>query len=172
MNKRILIVDDEPEVLEAVGSLVRHEGYDVMLAQSGERALEILSRRTFDLVRTDLLMSGMSGREVLDAVKKQYPDIKVVLFTGYIDDEGKENLLDLKTDGHLVKPIDVLKMKALLATLLQEKETIGGIVVAVDEDSQRGRAQGCTGQRPFLPCASAPLLLCNGAPDSTRMTRF
>ena len=89
MNKTILIVDDEPVVLETVATLVRHEGYDVMLAESGKRALEILAERSFDLVMTDLLMHEITGWQVLAATKQQYPDTKVIVFTGYVDEQGK-----------------------------------------------------------------------------------
>jgi len=77
MKKSILIVDDEPDVLEAVSTLVRHEGYDVMLANSGERAIEILARRSFDLIMTDLSMPGITGWQLLEAAKKQYESPRV-----------------------------------------------------------------------------------------------
>ena len=133
-KKTILIIDDEPEVLQAVATLVRHEGYDVMLAESGEKTLGILTRRSFDLILTDLMMPGNTGWQVLEAAKQQYPDIKVVVFTGYIDDQGEAMLVDRNTDGFLVKPIDVAKMRSLLASLLGDEELIGGRIVAVDDE--------------------------------------
>jgi putative two-component system response regulator len=135
MKKSILIVDDEPDVLEAVSTLVRHEGYDVMLANSGERAIEILARRSFDLIMTDLSMPGITGWQLLEAAKKQYPDIKVVVFTGYVDEQGESILIDRNADGFLVKPIDVPKMQALLSSLLGDDEVIGANIIAVDDES-------------------------------------
>ena len=110
MNKTILIVDDEPVVLETVATLVRHEGYDVMLAESGKRALEILAERSFDLVMTDLLMHEITGWQVLAATKQQYPDTKVIVFTGYVDEQGEALLVDRKADGFLVKPLRLEKL--------------------------------------------------------------
>jgi two-component system cell cycle response regulator len=134
MNKTILIVDDEPAVLDAVSRLVRHEGYDVMLAESGEAALAILAKRAFDLVMTDLMMPGITGWEVLEATKKQYPQTKVVVFTGYINEQGESLLVDRNADGFLVKPLRLEKLKNLLAALLQEEEIVGGRIFAVDDE--------------------------------------
>ena len=134
MNKTILIVDDEAAVLEAVSALVRHEGYDVMLAESGERALEILTKRSFDLVMTDLLMHEVTGWQVLEATKQQYPDTKVIVFTGYVDEQGEALLVDRKADGFLVKPLRLAKLTKMLAGLLQDEEIVGGRIIAVDDE--------------------------------------
>ncbi|MBS14084.1 MAG: hypothetical protein CME19_21120 [Gemmatimonadetes bacterium] len=128
-RKTILIVDDEPEVLDAVSTLVRHEGYDVMLAETGEQALSILARRTFDLIKTDLMIPEISGWQLLEAAKQQYPDIKVVVLTGYIDEQGESILLYRNADGFLVKLIDVPKMKSLLQNLLSGDDIIGATTV-------------------------------------------
>ena len=134
MKKTILIVDDEPEVLKAVSQLVRAEGYDVMLAESGDRALGILTRRSFDLILTDLMMPGINGWQLLEAAKREYPDTKVVVLTGYIDQQGESILVDRNADGYLVKPIDVAKLRALLSNLLDGDEVIGAHVSVVDDD--------------------------------------
>ena len=134
MKKTILIVDDEPEVLKTIASLVQNEGHDVVRAESGERALEILAKRNFDLVLTDLVMPGISGWQLLEAAKKEYPFIKVAVLTGYIDQEGEEILTNKNIDGYLVKPVDVRKLQDLLASLLEGEDIIGGHVVAIDDD--------------------------------------
>jgi len=135
MNKSILIVDDEPAVLDAVSKLVRHEGYDVMLADSGEKAVAILAKRSFDLVMTDLMMPGMTGWEVLDTVKQNYPRTKVVMFTGYIDEQGEALLVNRKADSFLTKPLRLEKVRNLLKGLLQAEEVVGGRIIAVDDDT-------------------------------------
>ena len=134
MVKTILIVDDEPSVLEVVGNLVRNEGYEVEVAGSGEDALNLLTHREFDLILTDLMMPGITGWQVLEVAKQKYPGIKVIVFTGFVDEEGEAILIDRKADGFLTKPIDVPLMQSLLTSLLLGDDVIGASVVAVDDD--------------------------------------
>jgi DNA-binding NtrC family response regulator len=80
----ILIVDDEPEMLFSLKSLLRHE-FDVHLARGGAEALEILKTTPIHLIMTDQRMPEMSGVEVLKHVKVEYPAAIRVIFTGYAD---------------------------------------------------------------------------------------
>ena len=134
MNKTILIVDDEPEVLQAVSRLVKNLGYEVLAANNGEEALNILAGNTVDLVLTDLMMPGITGWQLLDEIKKQQPETMVVLFTGYIDQQGEAMLVDRKADGFLVKPIDLKKVRTLLASLLKTEAILGSEIIAVDDE--------------------------------------
>jgi CheY-like chemotaxis protein len=135
MNKTILIVDDEPAVRDVVSKLVENEGYDAVLADSGESAFALLAKQSFDLVMTDLMMPGVTGWEVLDTVKQNNPRTKVVVFTGYIDEQGEALLVDRKADGFLTKPIRLDKLRNLLSALLLAEEVVGGRIIAVDDDT-------------------------------------
>jgi len=105
-----------------------------VLAESGERALEILTKRSFDLVMTDLLMHEVTGWQVLETTKRQYPDTKVIVFTGYVDEHGEALLVDRKADGFLVKPIEIEKLRKMLSGLLLDEEVVGGRIIAVDDE--------------------------------------
>ncbi len=80
---RILIVDDEEILREAIGMIVESEGYQATCAQNGSEALEIVRRQPFDLVITDMKMPGLDGMEVLREVKLLAPNIKVIIITGF-----------------------------------------------------------------------------------------
>lgn len=82
MNK-ILVIDDEPIVRTSCQRTLAPEGYDVTLTASGKEGLEMLEKETFGLVLLDLKMPDMDGIEVLDNIKKRWPDTKVVMVTGY-----------------------------------------------------------------------------------------
>lgn len=133
MDKRILIVDDEPDILEVVSAIIKHQGHEVVTAGSGEAALDILAKRSFDLVMTDLMMPGITGWQLLEKIKAKTPNTLVVVFTGYIDDQGESILTDRKADGFLTKPLDIPKLQALLESLLVEEEVIGASAVIVDD---------------------------------------
>jgi len=79
----VLIVDDDPEVRQLIIDIVTKQGCEGTAVGSGERALEELERRNFDLVFVDLVLSGLSGLEVLRAVKASGASTVVAVVTGY-----------------------------------------------------------------------------------------
>lgn len=80
---QILIVDDEMNYREVFTLILRGEGYITETAASAEEAIEKLERSHYDIVLTDLVMSGMDGIELLDIIKEKYEDIEVIIVTGY-----------------------------------------------------------------------------------------
>lgn len=83
MNETILVVDDDRSNRVTLDRLLRREGFSVMQAESGREAMEVLRERAVDLVLTDLKMPGMSGLDLLKAVRAVDPDIEVVVMTAY-----------------------------------------------------------------------------------------
>lgn len=79
----ILIVDDEQSVRTSLERVIYKEGYTTFLAANGVEAEEILARENISLVLTDMLMPGMSGNDLLKSVKKNWPEIEVVVLTGH-----------------------------------------------------------------------------------------
>ncbi len=82
-HRRILIVDDEPQVLTFLDDLFRTEGWRVQTADSGSSGIEKLEQNRFDIVLTDLKMPGPDGIEVLRIAKKLQADAEVIMMTGY-----------------------------------------------------------------------------------------
>lgn len=80
---KILLVDDEKEYLDVIQLILESNQFKVKTVSSGQEALKILKDESFDLVITDLIMPEMTGLELLEAIKKTYSDIEVILFTGY-----------------------------------------------------------------------------------------
>ena len=81
--ERVLVVDDEAVIREGMKRILGGEGFQVDVSASGHAALERLQEEDFDLVITDLKMPGMSGMEVLKAIKILQPEIPVIIITGY-----------------------------------------------------------------------------------------
>ncbi|MGU3782018.1 HD domain-containing phosphohydrolase [Burkholderia metallica] len=81
----ILLVDDEPSLLSALRRVFRPAGYEILTAESGEAALEILASREVDLIVSDMRMPGMSGAEFLARARARYPDTMRILLTGYAE---------------------------------------------------------------------------------------
>jgi HD-like signal output (HDOD) protein len=87
MNKKILLVDDEKQILGAFRRLFCDSNYEIFLADSGEKALEILENRDMNLLITDIRMPLMDGYQLLKKVRNQYPYIIRVILSGYTDRE-------------------------------------------------------------------------------------
>src|SRR5258708_2162678 len=79
----ILVIDDEPAVRETLAEMLELMGHRVVLADSGQSALQLLSANDCELVFTDLAMPDMDGWETSREIRKRWPDMNVVLVTGY-----------------------------------------------------------------------------------------
>jgi DNA-binding NarL/FixJ family response regulator len=99
----ILLVDDDPVCLCAFGSNLEAEGYDVTMVDGGESCLDIISRKNFDLVLTDLIMSPVDGIAVLKKVKELNSDNMVIILTGHEDLTSVIDALRLQADDYLFK---------------------------------------------------------------------
>jgi len=113
-GERILVVDDEPLLLEMVGDLLNRFGYVPIAAESGERAIEILKAETglIDLVILDLSMPGMGGYRCLKEMLGMKPDLKVIIASGYSANRKVRETLDSGAAGFIAKPYhynDMLK---------------------------------------------------------------
>lgn len=102
----VLITDDHQMLIDGIKSLLRKEKNIQVVAEanSGEAALEILRRRTgINLLITDINMPGMSGTELTKIVKKDFPDIKVLVLTMYNDSAIINEILMVEAEGYILK---------------------------------------------------------------------
>ncbi len=83
MFPSVLIVDDEPSILQSLGGLLADEGFEVMTAFNGYEALKIVDSESPDLILLDIWMPGMDGMETLREIKKENPFIQVIMITGH-----------------------------------------------------------------------------------------
>ena len=107
MNEKILVIDDEPDILKTLEMTLSQEGYHVTTATGGEAALEIFRQQPFELVITDMRMPGMDGMEVIRQVKELDPDVEAIVLTGYATLENA--VLSLRNVGafdYLTKPLE------------------------------------------------------------------
>jgi two-component system, NtrC family, response regulator PilR len=110
---RILVVDDERSMRELLAIVLKREGYDVLLAENGKKAIELLEREPFDLLISDIKMPDLSGVEVLRAAKQIDQDILGIMITAFASTESAVEAMRLGACDYLSKPfdIDLLKMK-------------------------------------------------------------
>ncbi|MCX6835714.1 MAG: response regulator [candidate division Zixibacteria bacterium] len=100
----ILVVDDEVMMRQLLEKILGRDGYRVLCAADGEEALAIMGREEINIVISDLQMSGMSGLDLLKAVKKDYPGTGVIMMTAYGDTYTVKDALLLGADEYITKP--------------------------------------------------------------------
>lgn len=110
----ILVVEDEPGVRDFVKRGLLSVGYDVVVAEDGQQALEKLAERKFDLMVTDVVMPGLDGIALALKVGRDYPDMRVLLMTGYATERQRAHNLESLTHTILAKPFS---LKTLLDTV-------------------------------------------------------
>jgi len=101
---KILVADDEVMMRNLILRILETEGYQITMASSGDQALEMLNAEKFDLLLTDVRMPGMNGFELLKNVKANWPDMAVIVMTGYGDAYTVKEALLLGADEYLSKP--------------------------------------------------------------------
>jgi DNA-binding NtrC family response regulator len=131
MKDRLLIVDDEPDMLQLLKrSLEPDLGCDLLTAPSGEAALRILAAGRVDLVLADIKMPGMDGLELLDLIKRQYPDLTVMMMTAYGHIEMAVEAMKRGAYDFITKPFEhdalVLRLEKALerSRLLRENQRL------------------------------------------------
>lgn len=101
---KILIVDDEEDILLTMRALLKRAGYSVSVATNGQEALELLQRQPYALVITDLRMPWMSGEQLLEQIKDRYPRTAVVVLTGHGTVESAVQAMKKGAEDYITKP--------------------------------------------------------------------
>ncbi len=121
--KKIMVVDNEPDIVDLTRTVLEIGGYEVVPAYSGEECLRLLEREKVDLVLLDIMMPGMSGWDVFNRIKKKSDEIKVAFMSVLeISDKRKQVLLDEGLADYIMKPFDKDGLLDRIDKILIEKE--------------------------------------------------
>lgn len=106
--KRILVVDDHFEMLELLRSMLALSGhdYEVLAVPSAEEGFLELQRTQFDLLITDVRLPGISGFDLIRRARRRYPNVPVIMITGYSSAQGQQEAADLGVYRYFAKPLD------------------------------------------------------------------
>lgn len=128
MAKKILIVDDEPNIVTALEFLLERNGYEVLLAQDGEEALQQVERYVPDLVLLDVMMSSKSGYEVCQRMRERadWQNIRVIMLSAKGREAEVNKGLSLGADLYVTKPFSNKELIAKIDELIGPAEKFGG----------------------------------------------
>jgi len=111
---RILIVDDEDELVTTLVERLRMRGIEASGVNSGEEALELLESKLFDVLLVDVKMPGLGGLQLVCEVKSRRPNQQVVLLSGHGSIEDAEKGKELGVFDYVLKPVAIEKLVELL----------------------------------------------------------
>jgi DNA-binding NtrC family response regulator len=136
-RKSILVVDDEKNQREILETILSSEGYDVTTASSGEAAMKFVEARRFDLVLTDLKMTGMSGLDLLRELTNYDKSIIVLLLTAHGSVDSAVDALRLGAFDYLQKPYDREKLLDTISRALNKLNVLDSEIVSVSPEMDK-----------------------------------
>jgi DNA-binding response OmpR family regulator len=123
--KKVLVVDDEPKIIQVVSAYLEKEGYQVFTASNGKEALELTERKAPDLIVLDLRLLDMAGEEVCHRIR-QRRDTPILMLTAKAEEEDKIQGFSIGADDYLTKPFSprelVARVRAILRRVKAERE--------------------------------------------------
>ncbi|MCJ8275973.1 MAG: sigma-54-dependent Fis family transcriptional regulator [Bdellovibrionales bacterium] len=121
MKPRILVVDDEESIREFLDIMLRKEGYDVTCAEDGQQAIDTLKKRSFDLVISDLQMPNVTGIELLQHTKDNYPDLLFMMITAFGTTETAVEAMKMGAYDYVTKPFKLDEVRINIANALRSQ---------------------------------------------------
>jgi DNA-binding response OmpR family regulator len=121
VSGRILVVEDETPIAEAVAYALRGAGYDVDLAADGEAGLEAARGRPFDLMVLDVMLPGLSGLDLCRALRAE-SDMPIVMLTARDTEHDVVNGLEIGADDYVTKPFSVAELVSRVRSLLRRRD--------------------------------------------------
>lgn len=121
---KILIVDDDPVILDLMGTYVNTFGYDHVAAADGVEAVQKLKEEAFSIVFTDMIMPNMDGMQLLKHIKERYPQIGVIVITGYGNTFTYTDVIKAGASDFISKPFNADELEAKLNRLVREQNLV------------------------------------------------
>ena len=123
MGQRILVVDDEPSVLDLCARYLSREGYTVCTASTAAQARQHLAEQTFDLLIADIYLPDEGGVSLLKYVRQQQPDLSMMLITGRAGARTMVDAIRLNVREYLCKPFTLHMLRAAVERSLEGSKT-------------------------------------------------
>lgn len=133
---KILIVDDELVVCQSCEKVFTRQGYPVKYSVSGREALKMLEGEHFDVVFTDLKMMDLGGMELLKSIKENYPDVIVIIITGYATIASAVETMKLGAFDYLPKPFTSQELISVLKRAIEKRQMMTASQEAMTQEAK------------------------------------
>ncbi|MBN1290214.1 MAG: sigma-54-dependent Fis family transcriptional regulator [Candidatus Latescibacteria bacterium] len=124
MKANILVVDDEKIQREMLGGHLNKKGYSVLLASSGQEALDSIKHNTVDILISDQKMPEMSGLELITRVRKEHPNVSMIMLTAYGSIDDAVQAMKNGVEDYLTKPLNLEELDIILEKILEKQELV------------------------------------------------
>lgn len=114
---KLLVIDDEPAIVEMIQSHFSLRGHQVVTALDGTAGLELIEKERPDVVLLDLKMKKLDGDQFLQAVREKNIPVKILVITGYQDEALRRKIEKLGVDAFLEKPVSILELQRKIEQL-------------------------------------------------------
>ncbi len=121
-KEKILVVDDEEEIRELISKYLQKENMDIIQAENGEKALQLIKKNEFDLVILDIMMEGIDGFEVLKKIRNDNQYLHVIILSAREEDYDKVLGLGLGADDYMTKPFNPNELIARVRSQLRRSK--------------------------------------------------
>ncbi|GAH37770.1 unnamed protein product, partial [marine sediment metagenome] len=148
--RKILLVDDEPHVLELLSVALEEEGYTILLANNGKEALAQLKKEQPQVVLLDIRMPGLDGVEVLRRIKEINQASSVIMMTAYGAMDTVVKVIQLGAYDYLTKPLDLEKVKVLIRRSLEAQELAQEVTSLRSKLKEKYQLENIVGKHPKM----------------------
>ena len=121
-SPRILVAEDDLHIREGLIDILEGEGYQVLAAADGEAALWLSENHSFDLALLDIMMPGRNGYDVCRELRRQHPQLAIIMLTAKGEEIDKVLGLELGADDYITKPFGVHELRARIAAVLRRSQ--------------------------------------------------
>lgn len=129
----ILVAEDDKNLQKLIGAVLKQQGYNVLMANDGIQALEILDMVHIDLIISDIMMPNMDGYQLTDLLRKSNYNLPILMVTAKETLDDKKKGFIVGTDDYMVKPIDIDEMVLRVAALLRRSRIVNEYRLTIGE---------------------------------------
>ena len=147
---RVLVVDDDEGHAESLHEVLEADGYRARIANSGERAVELMGEQSFEAVLTDLVMRGMDGLGVLEEARRLQPEAAVLLVTGHGSLDSAVTAMQAGAADYIQKPVNISELRARLARAIEERALRRDVKELRRQLDERSGFEGMLGHSPAM----------------------
>jgi len=149
-NKKILIVDDKITICQVLSEILEASGYKTAVAGSGEKGLEVFAREKPDFILTDLVMKGLSGVDFIREIRKDNPDIPIIILTAFGTISSAVEAMKAGADDYMTKPLNYDLLKLKISKILEEKERDREIITIKENLKEKWGLDNIIGASPVM----------------------
>ena len=170
MKSRILVVDDEESIREFLEIMLKKENYEVTTAEDGLRAKEILAKKSFDMVISDMQMPNVTGIELLKFVRENYPDLVFMMITAFGTTETAVDAMKMGAYDYVTKPFKIDEVRLNIANALRSKNLETEVRVLKKELVKEYSFQNMIGNSPPMHAVFDLVRRVSQAPTNVMIT--